>query len=212
MAAIAITIIITVGVATITDSLRQYLFFDWKVEENDQFVYNVSVVGYRESGHFFYPIPQAVLNNSYILIELVTLPNKSIILSGNQFSEQIIEYMKTDVVFENGTEIPLTLYSELDTVCSRCFLPVGPWPILDSFYPDTIPEFVNQTIESYLSRSLREEFSVGHYSYEDQRGYVWLTITSTITGVPSVMTYSAWNFSGLVKYFYNVTMSLIDCN
>ena len=75
--AIAFTIIVTVVVAASSEGLRQYMQFNWQIEEGDRFLYDVSVTGYYRVGSSSLPLPLAPLNNTQVLVEIVSLVNIS---------------------------------------------------------------------------------------------------------------------------------------
>ncbi|MDH4214606.1 MAG: hypothetical protein OEV85_11845 [Candidatus Thorarchaeota archaeon] len=209
MTAVALTLIVTLIVSVSTESLRDYLYFTWQVQEGEHFIFEVSVDGYSETGNVLFPVAQAVLNNTRLMVEIVSLPMDSIIIDGKIYAEYIIEYLKTNLSFENGTAIPLNLIFEMNNLVSRCFVPRGPWNLLDSFYPDNFVQPINATAESYISHFQGNSFYIGYVSYSVNRGTGWNCVCSMSTGVPSTMKTWAWSYGGLHEYSYNVTLNLV---
>jgi hypothetical protein len=207
--AVVLSLVVALLVSVSTESLRDYLYFRWQVQEGEQFIFEVSVKGYRKSGSMIYPVAQAVLNNTRLLVEIVSLPNDSLIIEGVTFAEQVIEYMKTQISFENGTGIPLNLFFEMHNLGSRCFLPRGPWNLLDSFYPDNLVQPINSTVESYIAYFRENSFFMGYISYGVNSSAGWNCVCSLNTGVPLIMETWAWNYGDLVEYSYNVTLSFV---
>ena len=208
-AAVTLTIIVALLVSVSTENLREYLYFRWQVQEGEQFIYEVSVEGYREIDSTIYPIAQAVLNNTRLRVEIESLPSDSIIIDGTTFAEQVIEYAKTQISFENGTGIPTNLFFEMYNLGSRCFLPRGSWSLLDSFYPDSLARPVNSTAESYIAYLRENSFYMGYISYDLNSSSGWNCICSLNTGVPLFMETWAWSYGDLVEYSYNVSLSFI---
>ncbi len=207
--AVTLTIVVALLVSVSTESLRDYLYFRWQVQKGEQFIFEVSVVGYRETGSTIFPVAQAVLNNTRLRLEIVSLPTDSMIIDGETFAEQVIGYMKTQISFENGTGIPLNLFSEMSSLGSSCFLPRGPWNLLDSFYPDNLVQPINSTAESYISYFTENSFYLGYISYGVNNGVGWNCICSLNTGVPLTMETWAWSYGDLVEYSYNVTLVFV---
>jgi hypothetical protein len=210
MTAVVLTIIVCVLVASSTESIRDYLYFTWQVQEGDEFIFEVSVEGYTETGHVFFPVAQAVLNNTRLKVRIISLPSDSIISDGTTFAEYVIEHMKTNVSFEDGTPLPLNLVFEMNNLVSRSFLPKGSWNLVDSFYPNNLVQPINSTAESYISAILGDSFYLGHILYDMNDGVGWSCTCSMDTGIPSSVMSWAWSYGGLVEYSYNVTLTIVD--
>jgi hypothetical protein len=210
MTAVALTIIVSVSIAASTEYLRDYLLFTWQVKEGEQFIFAVAVEGYTETGSRRFPIVQTVLNNTHLMVEIKSLPIDSIIIDGETFAEDVIQYMKTDLCFENSSAVPMNLFYEMNNLGSRCFLPTGSWDLLDSFYPDLFIQPINGTAESYVSYFLGSSFYLGHIVYGVNSNEGWNCICSMDTGIPSIMVSWAWSYGGLVEYSYNITLSFVS--
>jgi hypothetical protein len=210
MTAVVLTIIASVLVAGSTESIRDYFYFTWQVRHGDEFIFEVSVEGYTETGHVLFPVVQAVLNNTRLRVRIVSLPQNSMISDGLTFAESVIEYMKTDLSFEDGTPLPANLVFEMNSLVSNSFLPTGSWNLVDAFYPNNLVQPINSTAESYISYILGNSFYLGHVLYDMNSGVGWNCICSLDTGIPSSMVSWAWSFGGLVEYSYNVTLTIVD--
>ncbi|TFG32607.1 hypothetical protein EU527_09715 [Candidatus Thorarchaeota archaeon] len=208
MIAITVTIIAALVVAGTTENIRQYMEFSWEIDEGDKYVYEVTVFGHGKQGSVYIPLTQSVLNNTRILITIVTLPDIPLFINSKDFAKNVIEYLKTNVTYENGNLIPMTVYHEINTVASRCFMPRGSWSILDSFYPNSVNQPENATIASYISVQLQNYFYMGYISYNDNQVSGWFGEVSKDTGVPASLTVWAWGSIGTYEYCYNMTLTL----
>ena len=128
---LAVTVIAVVVVAVSTESVRDYVSFDWQVNEGDQFLYDVSVTGYFRSGEHDLLLTLAPLNNTQVAVEMISLPDVPRFISPSSFAENIIEFEKTHVSYADGTPIHLNgLFGGFvaGRTLSRCFLRAGRSP------------------------------------------------------------------------------------
>lgn len=208
MKALAITIIIVIVVAGATENIRQYVQFSWQIEEGDSFVYEATVFGYYKQGLIYVPLTLRVLNNTRLLVTIITLPDVPLFINSEGFAEGVIEYSKTNTTYENKDLVPFSVYHETNMLASRCFLPKGTWSLLDSFYPDNIEQPENATIEFYVSIQLQDSFYIGYVSYGENRASGWFGQVSKDTGIPKNMTVWAWALAETHEYAYNMTLTL----
>ncbi len=210
--ALAFTIIVTLVVAVSTESIHQYMQFTWEIGEGDQFVYDVSVTGYFRTSSSSLPPALTPLNNTQVQVEIISLHNISLFISSPVFAETVIEHEKTDTTYADGTRIHILIYDQINNLASRCFLPVGTWSILGSFYPDQFarPDNLNSTVESYFAYQFHEFFIIGFISYRNMSESGWFGYVSPETGVPTNMTSWAWGITDLAEYSYVMTLTLVS--
>lgn len=207
--ALAITVIVIVVVAASTEGIRNYMQFNWQINEGDQFLYDVSVNGYYRAGLSTLPLPLAPLNNTQVLVEIVSLSNISLFVTPTSFLETVIDYVKTDTTYADGTRIHVLQYYEINSLASRCFLPCGTWSRLASFYPDQItrPENATIPVESYFAYQFHQFFIIGFVSYSTTAESGWFGYVSPETGVPLNMTSWGWSSTDLAEFSYVMTLT-----
>jgi len=210
--ALAFTLIVTLIVAVSTEGIRQYMQFNWEIDEGDQFVYDVSVTGFYRTSSTTLPLVLAPLNNTQVQVEIVSLDNISLFISPSAFAETVIEDAKTDTTYADGTRIPVLIYNQINTLTSRCFLPIGTWSLLGSFYPDQIarPDNLTSPVESYFAYQFHHFFIIGFASYSNNSESGWFGYVSPETGVPANMTSWAWGITDLAEYSYVMTLTSIS--
>lgn len=210
--ALAITLIVTLVVAVSTEGIRQYMEFNWEIDEGDQFVYDVSVTGFFRTGSSTLPLVLAPLNNTQVQVEIVSLENISLFISPSAFAETVIEDVKTDTTYSDGTRIHVLMYNQINTLTSRCFLPIGTWSLLGSFYPDQFarPDNLTSPVESYFAYQFHEFFIIGFVSYSNFSESGWFGYVSPETGVPANMTSWAWGITDLAEYSYVTTLTSVS--
>jgi len=208
--ALAITLIVTLVVAVSTEGIRQYMEFNWEIDEGDQFVYDVSVTGFFRTGFSTLPLVLAPLNNTQVQVEIVSLENISLFISPSTFAETVIEDVKTDTTYSDGTRIHVLMYNQINTL--RCFLPIGTWSLLGSFYPDQFarPDNLTSPVESYFAYQFHEFFIIGFVSYSNFSESGWFGYVSPETGVPANMTSWAWGITDLAEYSYVMTLTSVS--
>jgi hypothetical protein len=209
--ALAFTIIVTLVVAVSTESVRQYMLFSWQIDEGDQFVYDVSVTGYSRSGSITHTLTLALLNNTRVQVEIISLNNLTLFLSPSHFAETVIEHVKTNTTFANGTIIPITRYHAINTLASRCFLPRGAWSVLGSFYPNQVarPDNMTTPVESYYAYQYQQFFIIGFVTYTETAESGWFGYISLDTGVPVNMTSWAWSSTDTLEFSYVMTLTSV---
>ena len=207
--ALAFTLIVTLVVAVSTEGIRQYMQFSWEIDEGDQFLYDVSVTGYYRTDSSSLPTTLAPLNNTQVQVEIISLHNISLFISSSAFAETIIEDVKTDTTYSDGTRIHVLMYNQINTLASRCFLPRGTWSLLDSFYPDQIarPDNLTIPVESYFAYQYQQFFIIGYISYSETAESGWFGYVSPGSGVPTNMTVWAWGTTDFAEYSYVMTLT-----
>ena len=182
--------------------------FSWAIEENDVFLYDISVKGNITTGTTTVPPQFLPMNNTRIAVEIISLPNVTITFYSNDFIEDTVEYVKTSTTFSNGSDIPVEFYYVFNTHVSKCILPIGGWGHLDSLFPNDIERPVAPH-ESYLSAWLNDYFVFGFSSNDTNRHTEWHGIIDPLTGVPQVIIlYNYW-VSPPWTYWYNISMTLV---
>ncbi|MHA2395423.1 MAG: hypothetical protein ACXAC0_01860 [Candidatus Thorarchaeota archaeon] len=206
-AAVILTIVISLSVGFVTEYVRQSMTFSWAIEEGDDFTFDVIVTG-QTTNNTLRPLPFVDMNNTRISVEIISLPNVSIVFYSRLFLENIVEHTKTSSLFINGTEIPTEHRFTINRHVSRCVLPIGGWLHLDSFFPNKINRpFMEH--ESYLSVSRKTSFYFGYSENETYETQEWHGIIDLETGVPLMVSFWFLRTSQALTYWYNVTMNLV---
>ncbi|MFW9806247.1 MAG: hypothetical protein ACFFFK_05910, partial [Candidatus Thorarchaeota archaeon] len=71
IAAVILTLVISLSIGFFTEYIRQSMTFSWAIEEDDVFVYEISVIGNSTTGTTIAPPQFAPLNNTRIAVEIV---------------------------------------------------------------------------------------------------------------------------------------------
>jgi hypothetical protein len=207
LAVVILTIVISLSVGFVTEYVRQSMTFSWAIEEGDDFIFDVIVTG-QTTNSTVHPLPFADMNNTRISVEIVSLPNVSIVFYSRPFLENIVEHTKTSSRFINGTEIPSERRFTINRHVSQCVLPIGGWLHLDSFFPNHIDRpFMEH--ESYLSVFRKPFFYFGYSENETIEAQRWYGIIDLETGVPLIVSFWLYGTSQALTYWYNVTMNLV---
>jgi hypothetical protein len=182
--------------------------FTWAIEKSDVFIFDVSVTGSVSTSTITLPPQLAAMNNSRVAVEIVSLPNVTIIFYGSNFIETVVEHMKTSSTFSNGTIIPVQYYFAINSHLSNCFLPIGGWGHLDNFFLNEIERpFLEH--ESYVSASSSNFFYFGYSSNSSNHIIEWHCFIDPSTGVPQIVSFSDYHVNQPWTYTYNVTMRLV---
>ncbi|MFW9787573.1 MAG: hypothetical protein ACFFE2_02370 [Candidatus Thorarchaeota archaeon] len=208
VAAVLLTFMITVSVGFLTEYIRESMTFSWSIEEGDQFMYDVSVTGITTTGTTDLPPPFVEMNNTRIHVEVMSLPNVSIVFYSDSFIDNIVDYEKTSSQFANGTTIPLEFRYGINSHISRCLLPIGGWSHLDNLFPNQI-RLSHIEHETYLSVHLRTSFFFGYSSNDSYDVHKWQAIIDVTTGIPMIVWFYFYRPSQPWSYWYNVTLSLV---
>lgn len=204
------TVVIAFTVGFVTDELRESVRIEWKIEIGDDYVFSIGVEGYSGTGSTTNPPPFAQMNNSRIRSVIISLPNITIFMRLTDFGNLVIRFPKTLSTFENGSEIPLQYYRQINDLVSRCILPVGNWEMLDACFPDTV-ELANDstTVESYFGADFGGLFRIGFTRLTLYQGSGWFGDVIKTSGVPNKATFWAWSSIEPYIYSYNVTLTLL---
>jgi hypothetical protein len=186
----------------------------WHVKPGVAMTYSIVVRGYSMhilGNNTTYGLPPfAAMNGSLMDLRVTTLPTLDDALDSRNFAMRVIEYLKTEQVGNfrryDGTEIANSDFGIFNLAVSQCFLPVGAWALLDSFYPsEPEPGLVCQT---YFSEMTEDCFVIGYVTSDGISGSGWFGEVNTETGVPSNV--SCWGVQtyGEGMYSYSISMRL----
>jgi hypothetical protein len=173
-----------------SSSLRDASSLTWGVSEGDELVYLVVIRGHRgsidpEGGpHILEPPFLAPMNNTLVRFNVTSLPSLPLLVDGDIFAEEIINYSKTECRFENGSEVPSMFRDYINRLLYRCLLPVGDWPLLDSLYPNETENAFYPGV--YLSKIYADSFYIGYLLYPLDAKISWGGNVSLTTGFPIV--------------------------
>jgi hypothetical protein len=208
VAAIFLSIVISLSVGFVTEYVRDSWTFSWAITEGDAYFFDIVVTGNTTTGSTTLPPLFVEMNNTRISVEMISLPNVSIIFYSDGFIERVVEHMKTTSQFANGSAIPTEFRSTINIHSSYCILPIGAWHHLDSFFPSA----VNRSVighESYLASHRGSSFYFGYSTTTETNTHEWHTFIDLQTGVPTIMTFFIYRLGQPWSYSYNVTMSLV---
>ena len=182
--------------------------FSWAIDEGDEFIYDITVIGATTMGNQSLPPTFAAMNNTRILVEIVSLPNVSIVFYASPFVDNTVDYMKTSSRFVNGTDIPTEYRSPINDHISQCMLPIGAWGHLDSFFPNQVDRPYMEH-ETYLSVSHRNYFVFGYSSNDTSGSHEWQAVIDLETGVPQTIWFYIYRPVQPWTFRYNVSMSIV---
>jgi hypothetical protein len=208
LAVVILTVLITLSVGFVTEYFRQSMTFSWTLEEGDEFIFEVKVTGNTTTDSQVSPPPFIDMNNTRINVEIISLPNVSIVFYAESFLEKIVEHLKTRTVFENGSEVPSEYRFIINKHISKCMLPIGGWRHLESFFSNKIENPLMEH-ESYISAHRKNSFYFGYSSYEIYEAEQWFGIIDLETGIPMIVSFWFFRTSQTRSYSYNLTMSLL---
>jgi len=171
--------------------LRDASSLTWGVNEGDELVYLVDVRGYVQSVDpenvskvVFSPPFMAPMNNTRVRFNLTSLPSLPLLVDGDIFAEEVLNYPKTECRFENGSEIPSMFRDYINRLLYRCLLPVGDWPPLDSLYPNETEMAFHPGV--YLSGTYADSFYIRYLLWPGDAIISWGGNISLTTGIPIV--------------------------
>jgi hypothetical protein len=170
--------------------LRNASSLSWGVNEGDGFVYLVVIRGHGgsrnpEGGpHILEPPFLAPMNNTRVRFNITSLPSLPLLVDGDIFAEEVLNYSKTECRFENGSEISSMFRDYINRLLYRCLLPVGDWPLLDSLYPNETENAFYPGV--YLSRTHADSFYIGYLLWPGDAIISWGGNVSLTTGIPIV--------------------------
>jgi hypothetical protein len=201
-ATIATIVVLAFGLLSIWNSsgLRDASSLSWGVNEGDELVYLVVIRGHRgsidpenSSNWILEPPFLAPMNNTRVRFNVTSLPSLPLLVNGDIFAEEVLNYPKTECRFENGSEIPSMFRDYITRLLYRCLLPVGDWPLLDSLYPNETETPLYPGV--YLSRTYADSFYIGYLLYGIDTISRWSGNVSLTTGIPivAVSKYNAAN-------------------
>lgn len=203
------TVLVAFTIGAVTERIRGSLLREWEVEIGDDFLYDITITGYYSISGVVYPPPFADMNNSLILSTIVSLPNITIFMMVKDFGRLVVSPLKTSSVLGNGSEIPIQHYEQINSLVSRCILPIGDWQVLDLYLPDVVsPTNDSLGTGSYTGVDLGEVFRIGFTRLRTQYGSGWFGHVEKTSGVPQNMTLWAWNDIEPYTYSYNLTLVL----
>jgi hypothetical protein len=205
---VILTFLITLSVGFLTEYVRQSMTFSWAIEESDEILYDVTVTGLSTTPTQSLPPSFAIMNNTRIMVQIVSLPNVSIIFYATSFIDDVVEYMKTGTTFANGTEIPTGYRVPINNHISQCILPVGGWKHLDSLFPNRVDRpYIEH--ETYLAVLHRNYFLFGYSSNETTDVHEWQATVDIETGVPQTVWFYIYHEGQPWTNWYNVSMSIV---
>jgi len=189
----------------------------WGVQVGDRYLYEIHVFGHNVTriynpGNDSYSETDATLlwspmNNTRIYVTVSHLPVLPSLVDAETFADDIINYQKTEVEFENGSALPPQFSMCYVDLTSRTFLPTGNWTLLDALYQDSSPDppFMKTW---YLSVLDNASFYLGYTLYGPDYADGWGGNVTLTTGVPLSSRFWAWD--AIEHYQYVVELELIQ--
>ena len=206
---VILTLVISFSVGFVSEYVRDTMTFSWAIDVGEEFVFDIVVMGNTSTGTTVLPPPYAIMNNTRISVEVISLPNVSTILYSGPFIETVVDHLKTNASFVNGTEIPVQYYDGINSLVSDCLLPVGGWIHLDAFFPNQLERPIMNR-ESYLSAHMRSFFFFGYKSNTTNYELEWHGLIDLATGIPNTVSFSIIDLGQPWNHFYTVTMTLVE--
>ncbi len=203
-----LSFIIALSGGFLTEYIRQSMTFSWAVEVGDEFVYDVSVVGNSTTPSQTLPPPFEPMNNTRVIVEIISLPNLTLYFYGAPFIQDVVEHAKTTVRFEDGTDIPAIFYYAMNTHASWSILPIGAWGHLDSLFPNQINKAVREQ-DSYISIHRGDSFFFGYWLNQTYSTSEWHASLDLTTGIPTMFSFSVYTVGTPWTHSYVVTMTLV---
>lgn len=205
---VVLTFTITLSGGFLTEYMRQSMTFSWGIEVGDEFVYDVSVTGNSSTTTQVRPPPLEPMNNTRIIVEIISLPNLTLYYYGASFIQEVVEHPKTSCRFEDGSDIPAEYYYAMNSHASGYILPTGAWSHLDSLFPNQVNQAITNQ-ELYISVSGGNSFFFGYWLNETSNTSEWHGILDLTTGVPVVSSFSVYSVGQPWIYSYTVTLTLV---
>ena len=181
IAGIIVVMVILPSVLKPSHSLR------WGVEVGDQFTYRVLVDGYlrvedpeNDSNIIYQPAFFAPMNNTVIIATVARLPPLAAWFDDSSFVSEVINQIKVNCTFENGTSIQEEFHNEIAAIMSHCILPVGDWPFLDLLFLDSPTDAF---FTGYLSKAHMNCFSISHRTWAIDGLFLWTGNVSLTVGM-----------------------------
>jgi len=144
------------------------------------------------------------LNDTGVTFRIVDLPRIPPTLSADSFTEIIVDYIKSNCVFTNGTAVPEPFNTTLNTLFSNALMPSGDWDFIDGLFKDTL-DFENPTEELQYEYAAWIHDNIFYmiydgYSIDELRGW-WCHIDMS-TGLPIMIedTIDTFDSSGFAMY------------
>ncbi len=162
----------------------------WAVEIGDEFEYSVFHMS-STSEHGVANISYLQLNRSLVVFEITSLPEIPLVMDETTYIDSIIDQIKCEVRFENGSDIPAEFRNDCILLFSHYLLPVGDWDYTDSLF-DYDPSYnIGETVYDYLGYQGDGVFIIGHIGSEHHGSEGWKGNVNMTSGVPSYFIYSS---------------------
>ena len=184
--AILITVLIVVAVLVI-DFPSHSLY--WHVDKGDEFTFSIV---YQLDVNDSLTDPEYLnswlepLNDTVVSFRVVNLPRIPPRLDAESFPELMINHIKSNCAFVNGTAVPEPYNTTLNTLFSNALMPSGDWDFIDDLFKNTL-DFDNPTEELQYEYAAWIHDNIFYmiydgYSIDELRGW-WCHIDMN-TGLP----------------------------
>ena len=173
--------------------------FHWGIKVGDSFTYNVSYQYYPDG-----PFGEPDINYTHtITVEIINLPGLSNIDDESSFKNDLLNAIKVNCTYQNGTAIDFFIHRIYSRVLSFGFLPIGDWEWIDTVFPSQINEESTWTSTKVGTPSViatnRSDNSLWILRNEligyDELDSIWANV-SLSNGVPIYINYSDKMYSG----------------
>ncbi len=177
--------------------------FYWNVDIGESYQYTVEVEGDENYGSYWFEDDILPFNGTTLNVTVSYLPTLGNVFTKSQFTNNIINSVKVNVTFSNGTALTVWGNETLIPAISGCILPCGAWTTIDFLYPDTLAG-LGLTSRATILHEDYFEIAYQRLGMDDNRG--WRGHVSLTTGVPSSI---VWHYSHMYSTIY-VRMTLVE--
>jgi len=164
----------------------------WTVEEGDTFTFEAFYRGQSSNSRPDTIVPDwdnngwlEIVGDPFLLITITSLPEIPIWTNAGGFADIIINPIKVNTTFLNGSPIRETIRLWVNNRISNAILPIGNWQRIESFYANpTRPHSTYTPISEFEAHIYDDCFFI---SYGGQSHHItdqWIAYLDIETGLP----------------------------
>jgi hypothetical protein len=147
------------------------------------------------------------MDGATIRIQITHLPELPAIINESYFIDEIVESIKVNCTFENGTLLNSTYSQWLNQYFTVAFLPIGDWVWIDALFIDTIQSY-GDYLPTFYGRITESYFVFGNWYATYDSGYGWESHIDMTTGIPLSFLYDIDD--EICESDYKLTLTLFD--
>ncbi len=168
---------------------------EWNVNVGDTFEYLIVLKDTNSSPYYtsYDDLEYSELNGTQITVEITSIPELPAAVNTTLLIDSLLEVIKTEIRFSNGSEISPSFTSFMNPVFSLSFLPTGVWDAIEDLLPRTYNDTYNGNPYrlDYFGRT-GNLYNIGCYKWAIDSGGVYEGNVTQTTGVP-FMVYRQWD-------------------